>query len=129
MESTVQPRLCNEAAMIWMAVIMSLPLLGVELFFFYPWQLALPVYLILVAVSAFFDVLMMRSMRLPVRTGREEMVGSTAAVLNWKGDSGQVMWNGEIWQARGKGSFRDGQTVKIDGLSRLTVHVKSVTDL
>ena len=35
LESTVQPRLCNEAAMIWMAVIMSLPLLGVALFFFY----------------------------------------------------------------------------------------------
>ena len=26
--------------MIWMAVIMSLPLLGVALFFFYPWQSA-----------------------------------------------------------------------------------------
>ena len=71
---------------IWMAVIMSLPLLGVALFFFYAWQLALPVYLILVAVSAFFDVLMMRSIRSPGAhwPRRDGRIDGSCPQLEWR---------------------------------------------
>ena len=110
--------------MIWMAAIMSLPLLGLALFFVYPWQIALLPYITLVAASGFFHWLMMRAMRLPVKSGREEMIGSTAVVLNWKGRAGRVMWNGEIWQARGNEPFEKGAEVVIGGLSGMTLHVK-----
>ena len=114
--------------MIWMALIMGLPLLGLGLFYVYPWQVALFPYLLLVAVSAIFDWLMMRSMRLPVRSGREEMIGSKTVVLSWSDDLGQVMWNGEIWCARGRGPFRRGDKVVIDSLSGMMLHVKSPED-
>jgi membrane protein implicated in regulation of membrane protease activity len=112
--------------MIWMALIMGLPLLGVVLFFVFPWREALLPYLILVAVSVFFDWLMMRAMRLPVRSGREEMIGSIAVVLDWKEDSGRVRWKGEIWQAQAQGgrSFSKGDRVVIESLSQLTLTVK-----
>ena len=114
--------------MVWMALIMALPLLGLVLFVIYPLWLALTCYLVLVGVSGVFDWMMMRAMRLPVRSGREAMIGSTAIVVNWKGDSGQVAWKGEIWQAHtqnGKPPSR-GEHVKIENLSQLTLLVKSV---
>jgi membrane protein implicated in regulation of membrane protease activity len=115
--------------MLWMALIMSLPLLGIALFFIYPWRVALIPYLILVAASVWFDWLMMRAIHLPVRSGRDEMIGSKSVVVNWSGNSGQVVWHGEIWRARGDGPFRQGDEVMIDGLSGLTLHVKSTGDL
>jgi membrane protein implicated in regulation of membrane protease activity len=114
--------------MIWMALLMGLPLFGLALFFGYPWRVALAPYLILMGLSLFFDALMMRAMRLRIRCGREEMVGSRAMVLNWKGQSGQVIWNDEIWQAvtEGRTSFARGDNVVIDSVSGLSLSVKPV---
>jgi membrane protein implicated in regulation of membrane protease activity len=110
--------------MILMAIIMALPLLGLVLFRLYPWQVALLPYAMLVVASAMFDVLMMRGMRLPVSTGREGMIGSTAAVLNWHGGTGQVSWKGEIWRAEYRGRLAQDQTVVIEDVHRLTLLVK-----
>ena len=119
-----------EDSMAWMALIMGLPVLGLALFSAYPWPVALTTYLILVCVSGFFDCLMMRAMRLPARCGREEMVGSTAAVLEWNGDAGRVICHGEIWQARTsvpeRGTvFRKGQRLVIRNVTNLTVFVEA----
>jgi len=115
--------------MIWMALLMGLPFLALVLFMVYPWQVALVPYLILVAVSGLFDRMMMRAMRRPAVTGRGAMIGSRAAVLQWQGDAGQVTWKGEIWQARTSDgtSLAPGETIIIDGVSRLILFVKSAT--
>jgi membrane protein implicated in regulation of membrane protease activity len=112
--------------MVWMALLMCLPLLGLALFFVYPWRVALVPYLILVGVSGYFDWLMMHAMHLPVRSGRKGMIGSMAVVLNWRGDSGQVTWKDEIWQAltRDGKTLRTGERVVIDSVSGLTLSVK-----
>jgi membrane-bound ClpP family serine protease len=112
--------------MILMVLLMFLPLLGLALFYLYPWRVALGPYLILVGVSGLFNWLMLRAMRLPVRTGREEMIGSTAVVLNWNGRSGQVVWGGEIWRAQAEGgrTFKHGETVVIDSVSGLVLSVR-----
>ena len=83
-------------------------------------------YLILVGVSGYFDWLMMRAMHLPVRSGRKGMIGSMVVVLNWRGDSGQVTWKDEIWQAltRDGKTLRTGERVVIDSVSGLTLSVK-----
>ena len=72
---------------------------------------------------------MMRAMHLPVRTGSEEMIGSTTVILDWRGHSGHVRWNQEIWQARGKGFFKEGDEVVIQGLSGLILQVKPISDV
>jgi membrane protein implicated in regulation of membrane protease activity len=117
----------REAPMIWMGLLMGLPLLGFALFFVYPWRMALVPYLLLVGISLFFDSLMMRAMRIPVRTGPEEMIGSKAVVLNWNGHSGQVNWNDEIWQAKTeeRRSFTRGDSLVIESISGLILLVKS----
>ena len=36
----------------------------------------------------------------PVRTGAEQMIGSTGVVVNWTEEVGGVLVNGETWEAR-----------------------------
>lgn len=117
--------------MIWMGLIMALPVLGLLLFAIYPWQVALAPYSILVAVSGYFDWMMMRAMHLPPVTGQEGVAGSTAVVLRWHGKEGQVKWRGEIWRAyirEGKAPV-PGETVLIDKVSGLLLFVKCVPEI
>ena len=114
--------------MIWMMIIMFLPVLGLGLFLILPLWSALPLYLILFAISGSCHWLMMRSMQLPPQLGHEKMIGSVATVLNWTGDRGQVIWNGEIWRevARHGAAVASGDKVVIEGLSGLTAFVKPI---
>jgi hypothetical protein len=75
-------------AVMW--IIMMLPAFGLALFYFRPLASALPRYLVLLAFSGFFHVLMMKSKRRYVGTGPEALVGAPAVVLSWKDRSGQV---------------------------------------
>lgn len=112
--------------MLLMLFIMSLPLLGIALFLVLPFAAALPAYLAVVVFSAFYLWLMMRAMRLPKRTGTRQMIGSMVTVLDWKGNSGQVICEGEIWHAAAKGSqtFRKGERVAVTRINGLTLLVK-----
>lgn len=114
--------------MLLMMLIMSLPLLGVGLFFVLPFAAALPSYLVLVGFSALYQWLMMGAMRLPARTGREKMPGSFAVVRNWAGNSGQVVHDGEVWlaQTKEKQSFARGEKVAVIRTSGLKLWVSPV---
>jgi membrane-bound serine protease (ClpP class) len=61
--------------------------------------------------------------RRPVVTGRENMIGAKASVLDWTGNAGFVQVQGERWQARGPKAFSPGETVVVTGLDGLTVLV------
>lgn len=93
-----------------MIFIMMLPLIGLGLFYIWPLSAALPTYLVLVAFSAFFHVLMMKGRRRSMTTGPEALLGRPVVVLSWKDRSGQVWVHGEIWEAR----TQDETSVKKD---------------
>jgi membrane-bound ClpP family serine protease len=116
--------------MFLMLIIMSLPLLGIGLFFVMPFGAALAVYLGALGFFALNQCLMMRAMRLPVCTGTEKLAGSLAVVLNWQGEAGQVIREGEIWRAEAKDrlSFARGQKVAINKITGLTLWVRPVED-
>lgn len=62
-----------------------------------------------------------------VRTGTEEMVGSTAEVRNTLDPEGQVWSGGTLWSARltdGEGQARPGDRVVIEAVDGLTLVVK-----
>jgi membrane protein implicated in regulation of membrane protease activity len=111
--------------MFWMAILMALPVLGLALFWLLPWRTALAPYLVLVAVSLFFDLLMMRGMRAPVHGRTRDMIGSTAVVHNWRGDQGQVVWKDEFWLAHTSDGSRliAGDRVVIESISGLILTV------
>jgi membrane-bound serine protease (ClpP class) len=60
-----------------------------------------------------------KSMREPVVTGTQGMIGATAAAEQGFSDKGTVRFGGEIWNARARVPISAGQTVrivKVDGL-------------
>lgn len=84
-----------------------------------------------VASTAFFlmTVFMLgRSRRNPVVSGREQMIGSEAEIIDWHGDVGRVRAHGEIWQAKtvdGKKTLSAGMRVQISRIDGLTLIVKA----
>jgi membrane-bound serine protease (ClpP class) len=60
-----------------------------------------------------------KSLRQPVVTGAQGMIGATAEVVTGFSDKGTVQFGGEIWKARTQSPLNAGQSVrivKVDGL-------------
>lgn len=114
--------------MLLMMLIMSLPILGIALFFLLPLSAAIPAYLAVAGLSGLYQWLMMGAMRLPSRMGREKMIGSVAVVKSWERDTGQVIHDGEIWQAETKGrqDLARGDEVRITRVKGLSLRVRPV---
>jgi membrane-bound serine protease (ClpP class) len=58
-----------------------------------------------------------------VSTGREEMIGSEAEVLDWSGESGAVHTHGERWRARAAVPLVPGDTVTVTAIDGLVLEV------
>jgi membrane-bound serine protease (ClpP class) len=68
-----------------------------------------------------------RARRRPVRTGAEEMIGSTGEVVSWTDVEGRVLVHGEIWAARSSQSLARGQKVRVVSRAGLTLSVAQST--
>jgi len=87
-------------------------------------NIALPVIAAVATVGGLVIVAMAwiasRSLRRPVVTGPQAMVGHTAEVFEDFSDRGRVRYGGEIWNARSAASLQAGclvRIVKVDGLT------------
>lgn len=109
-----------------MLLIMAMPVLGLILFELWPLSTALPIYIVLTAISLVFDVIMIRAMRRRARTGFEEMLGNHARVLSWQGSGGKVTCHGEIWSARSREpeNWEKGQDALIEQVEGLVLVVR-----
>jgi membrane-bound serine protease (ClpP class) len=67
---------------------------------------------------------LMQSRTQPVRTGAEEMIGSTGEVIEWDGTQGRVRTHSEIWLARASIALPPGQLVTVTGLDGLVLLVE-----
>ena len=66
-----------------------------------------------------------RSQRSRVVTGREELQGAEARVVDWANGSGAVWVRGERWRARGPEGLKAGDTVRIAQIEGLTLVVQA----
>ena len=67
----------------------------------------------------------LRAQRLPVKTGKEAMLGQAAtAVAHIDSQGGKVFFDGEYWNAISDVTIEAGQTVQIVGLDGLTLKVQ-----
>jgi membrane-bound serine protease (ClpP class) len=89
------------------------------------WQLIGGVALAAASMLLLLMTMFARSRQRPVTTGREEMVGSRARVLEWHGGEGRVRTHGEIWHARGPAALQPGQEVRVIGIDGLTLEVEA----
>jgi membrane-bound serine protease (ClpP class) len=67
-----------------------------------------------------------RSLRRPVVTGVQAMIGENGEVLDEFGGKGRIRYGGEIWNARSASSLQAGQTVRITRVDGLTLWVEPV---
>jgi len=66
----------------------------------------------------------MRSRQRVVRTGAEQLIGSSGEVVQWAGHTGRVRVHGEIWAARSGSMLSEGDAVLVTDREGLTLIVK-----
>lgn len=66
-----------------------------------------------------------RSQRSRVVTGREELCGAEARVVEWQGGTGAVWVRSERWRARGPADLKPGDIVRILDVEGLTLVVQA----
>ncbi|GIV80298.1 NfeD family protein [Litorilinea aerophila] len=103
----------------WCHILLTMPLLGLALFFVLPFSPALALYLVLVLLSLLLYYKIMESMQVPVATGPEALLGQVVTT----GDDGSIRWQGEWWKAR---PLLPHQRVRIVDIRGLEVQVEPV---
>jgi len=81
-----------------------------------------------VALTAAFFVLVVgkgvRAQRLPIKTGKETMIGKTASALTTiDASGGKMLFEGEYWNAVSEVPVEIGQAVLIKSIEGLTANV------
>src|SRR5690606_10009401 len=69
----------------------------------------------------------MQSRKREVQTGGEQLIGSTAEVVEWSGHAGRVRVLGEIWLAESDVELARGDRVKVTAREGLKLTVKQTT--
>ena len=109
-------------------LLLILPLLGLILFVFLLWQVALPLYMVMLVVSlGIYWKIIQAQRRRPV-IGKKAMIGGRAVVVRVGGDAVEVEYEGEIWRAVSLEPLHQGQQVIIEAMEGLALRVSPATD-
>jgi membrane-bound serine protease (ClpP class) len=76
------------------------------------------------ALSAIAGRSLWRTRKNPALVGAQAMRGLPAEILDWHGDSGHVLAQGERWQARGEEVFTTREMVEVTDVNGLTLFVR-----
>ena len=109
-------------------LLLVLPLLGFVLFIFLMWQIALPLYVVILGVSLGVYRKVIRAQRRRPVTGKRAMIDNRAVVVRAEGGEVEVDYEGEIWRASSPQPLQPGQQVIIEAVEGLTLRVSPATD-
>ncbi len=105
-------------------ILLSMPVLALAVFWFWPLAVALPVYLVVLILSIWLYVLTLRAMHAPVQLGREGMLHESGQVIGVDEEGLRVRIHNEIWNAEADEALRVGERVRVVGLNGLTLAVR-----
>lgn len=105
-------------------LLLVMPFVSLVVFLFLPFEEALAVYLMILAVCAVLYWLIWKAIRRPVTTGVEGMIGGTCKVLENGSKRAKVFYKGEIWDAVSSDQLSVGDSVEIARLEKLTLVVR-----
>jgi membrane-bound ClpP family serine protease len=112
-----------------MMIIMLSPVFALALFLFLPFYTALPIYIPIFIFGVIVNYKMMRSIKLPVWGGLEEMMGQEAIVIDDIDPEGKVRFRDEIWAATAKGEkLEQGEKARIVGSRGLVLVVANTEE-
>jgi membrane-bound serine protease (ClpP class) len=104
-------------------LVLALPLLGLILFVFLSWRVALPLYVVVLVASlgTYWKIIQAQRQR-PV-IGKRSMIGGQAVVVRVNGSDIEVAYKGETWRALSPQALHQGQHVMIESVEGLTLRV------
>jgi membrane protein implicated in regulation of membrane protease activity len=104
-------------------VVLLLPVIGLILFWILPISIALPLYIVILITSLILYKSIMKTMKLPVKTGEKGLIGLEGKVVNITGDMNLVSVHGELWNAVSESHLTVGESVEITDVNDLTLTV------
>jgi membrane-bound serine protease (ClpP class) len=104
-------------------LVLLMPVIGLILFWILPFYLALPFYAIVAVASGLIYYSIMKASHRPREIGKENMIGRHAEVIQKINPLGQVVIDGEIWEAESDEILGKGEKVEITALNGLTLRV------
>lgn len=104
-------------------IILFMPLLSLPVFWLLPLNIALPVYLVILALSAWLYYFVIVALRKPVVTGTEHLLNSEAQVIDVHNGQIYVRADSETWQAESHDDVHPGERVTITGVEHLHLRI------
>jgi membrane protein implicated in regulation of membrane protease activity len=104
-------------------LLLILPLVGLVLFVFLLWQVALPLYAVILGISLGVYWKIIKAQRQRPAIGRRAMIGGQAVVVKVEEGDIEVDYEGEIWRAVSTEPLHQGQHVIIKGVEGLILRV------
>ena len=109
-------------------LVLLLPLFGLAVFWLWPPAVAVPVYLVILFLSAGVYYLAIVAMRLPVTVGREALAGARGKVVSLDSEELRVRVRSEVWRARASEKLSLGDPVEVQEIAGLTLKVKRIAE-
>lgn len=108
-------------------ILLLLPLIALPVFSFFPLSVSVPVYGVVVALSAAVYWTAIQAMNQPVLNGAEGMIGNICDVVEIRDGKLFVRLHSEIWRAvPAEPRLNKGDRVKVVGVKNLTLHVQAM---
>ena len=105
-------------------LIFLLPVIGLGGFAISPLEVALPLYGLVVGISALLYLVVWRALRLPIETGIEGMIGKEAEVIEELTPEGVIRHRNELWSAEAVEPIGQGEKVIIMAVDGLVATVR-----
>jgi len=107
-------------------LLLLMPFVSLAVFWFLPFEEALGIYLVTLAVCAFLYWLIWKAVRSPVATGIEGMIGGVGHVIQIGKQSAKIFYKGELWDAESADPLSVGDSVEIARVERMTLIVHKI---
>ena len=108
-------------------ILFLMPVLGLPLFWILDFDIALPLYLGILALSGVVLFLTMQSIKKPPSSGVEGMYGDIAEVVEALHPHGKVCYHNHLWYARAREPIDVGESVRIEGNDGLCLIVTKLS--
>ena len=107
-------------------VVLAMPVLGLSLFWILPFDLALPIYMVILIASIIVYYAIMKSMRTPVTTGSEGLIGEIGNFIGLTSGEKLVRIHGEIWNASSPENIKPGEEIRVVNVNGLHLLVERI---
>lgn len=111
-------------------LILLMPLLGLPILWLTPPSFAIPVYVVIVLLSAILYWLITKAMRKPLQDGFQSLIGTEAEVVSRRARNNPAPYlvrsKGELWSAYSTDTLRPGEPVNIVAVKGIGIVVERV---